>query len=550
MNTTQPKNPLPTLRFKAIKAAVVTLLQTMINSVPTGPSLNRSPLYAALALLCFSPLVQGANNFADAQELIGVEADSFVGDISGYFLEGGEPLHRPDNLPSAGHSAWWKWTAPASGFVTINTFRTANTDNPVKRTTVGIYTGNAVNALTPVAKSSYALNPNTGEYIQHPRVTFYATIGQTYHIAVDGTDAGAVGAANCIVVIELRLLVPGSATHLGAINFGATDPAVKGIVKATRNSKGAYSATVTLNGKTYRFSGGMSADGFAQLSVPQAASPTPAPPLLVELDFSGRGEVAVFNSVNEASTFSFLPVAKFNQVVLNTLEGKFTHNLYPSGDADSAGYGTLSISRSGSVRGVMVLPDGVKIPWSSPLCDDTGSFRAFAYKATFGQKGFAVTTFSFAEGGVQDLLTVDGSYFRPAGATNALFYAFGLDIPTLYGEGETYLAPGLGERALGFLDGTNGVGKLRIFSTLAENIPNDVDEPLTIGVTNIVTFTDPVTNRPKLKINPKTGLITGTINLPGAPKRKIQAVLYRNGTPLVAGFATGASQNVGLTILP
>lgn len=526
------------------------MLQIMINTITAGRSPNRYPLYAVLALLCLTPLAQAANNFADAQELIGVEADSFVADISGYSLEAGEPLHRPDNLATAGRSAWWKWTAPASGFVTINTFRTVNTDNPVRRTTVGIYTGNAVNALTPVAKSLYALSPNTGEYIQHPRVTFYATIGQTYHIAVDGTDAGAVGAANRILVIELRLLVPGSATHLGAINFGETDPAVKGIVKATRNSKGAYSATVTLGGKNYRFSGMMSPDGYAQLSIPQSASPTPVAPFLLELNFSGRGGLALFNSVNDTYDFSFSPVAKFNQVQINTLEGKFTHNLYPSGDADSAGYGTLSVTRSGSVRGVMVLPDGVKIPWSSPLCDDTGNFLAFVYKSTFGRKGYMVATVYFSEGGVQDLVTVDGSYFRPAGATNPVFYAFGLDIPTLYGEGETYIAPAPGERALGFLDGTNGVGTLRVFSTPAENIPNDVDESLTLGVTNLVTFADPVTNSPKLKINPKTGLITGSIKLPGAPKRKIQAVLYRNGTPFVRGFATGASQNVGLTILP
>jgi hypothetical protein len=509
----------------------------------------RAPILPILATALLGlGSASAANNFADAQVLTGIEDDCFVGDISAYSLEAGEPLHRPDGSASAGRSAWWRWTAPASGWVTVSTFRTVRTDNPVRGTTVGIYTGNAVNALTAVAKSFYAWSPNTNETIAHPRITFFATIGQTYHFAVDGINAGDVGASNRIIVFELRQFVPQNATHYGAINFGPTDPSLKGLVTVSRTSKNAYSASVALGGKTYRFRGGISPEGFAQFTLPSASPMVPG--LQVELSFGGRGQVNVFNSINESSDFPLRPAVRFNAQTLNTIQGSFTHNLYPSGDSNSSGYGLFSINRAGRITGVMVLPDGVRVPWSGPVCDNTGSFEAFVYRPTFGKKGFVVGAFSIVEAGLVDTLTFGGSYFRPAGAANATFYAFGLDIPLLYAEGETYTPPAPQNRALGFLDGTNGAGFLRIFATPGENIPGNVDEGLTLSLVNTISFQDPVTNQPKLKLNPKNGLITGQINLPGAPKRKIQAVLYRNGTPLVAGFATGNSQNVGLTIIP
>jgi hypothetical protein len=96
-------------------------------------------LFLKAVLLGFGPGLASANdNFVNATVLTGVEAESFVGDISAYSLEAGEPLHRPDGLPSAGRSAWWKWTAPASGWVTVNTIGTSGWAFAVQGTTVGI----------------------------------------------------------------------------------------------------------------------------------------------------------------------------------------------------------------------------------------------------------------------------------------------------------------------------------------------------------------------------------------------------------------------------
>ncbi len=76
---------------------------------------------------------------------------------------------------SGGKSVWWKWTAPSSGDVVIDT-NGSNFD-----TLLGVYTGTAVNALTLIA------GDNNGGPNLTSRVTFAATAGVIYRIAVDGT---------------------------------------------------------------------------------------------------------------------------------------------------------------------------------------------------------------------------------------------------------------------------------------------------------------------------------------------------------------------------
>lgn len=91
--------------------------------------------------------------------------------------QAGEPNHAGF---AGGHSIWYRWTAPGNGPVSVDTFG-SNFD-----TMLGIYIGTAVDALTTVASNDDA--PNT----IHSRVTFNATGGVVYRIAVDGY-AGTTG---------------------------------------------------------------------------------------------------------------------------------------------------------------------------------------------------------------------------------------------------------------------------------------------------------------------------------------------------------------------
>src|SRR5262249_59946789 len=60
--------------------------------------------------------------------------------------EPGEPTHGFSVDPSI-NSVWWQWTPSASGPVTIDTFGSNF------NTTLAVYTGGAVNALTEVASN-------------------------------------------------------------------------------------------------------------------------------------------------------------------------------------------------------------------------------------------------------------------------------------------------------------------------------------------------------------------------------------------------------------
>ncbi len=92
--------------------------------------------------------------------------------------EAGEPAHAAN---TGGRSVWWRWTAPMTAPVLVTT------QGSLFDTTLGIYTGAGVNSLTTIASNDDVQNG----VIQYSRLTFEATAGTTYHIAVDGFDADA-----------------------------------------------------------------------------------------------------------------------------------------------------------------------------------------------------------------------------------------------------------------------------------------------------------------------------------------------------------------------
>jgi len=89
--------------------------------------------------------------------------------------EPGEPHHGNDN---DGASAWWRWTAPSNGTLTINTFG-SNFD-----TVLAAYTGEYISSLTQVAA-----NDDASDTERRSAITFNVNAGTTYRIAVGGWDA-------------------------------------------------------------------------------------------------------------------------------------------------------------------------------------------------------------------------------------------------------------------------------------------------------------------------------------------------------------------------
>ena len=87
--------------------------------------------------------------------------------------ESGEPIHANN---SGGSSIWWKWTAPSSGQLSLNSTG-SNFD-----TLLAVYTGTSVNAL-----SQKAANDNNGN-LNTRSLVFQAVAGTEYEFAIDGTN--------------------------------------------------------------------------------------------------------------------------------------------------------------------------------------------------------------------------------------------------------------------------------------------------------------------------------------------------------------------------
>lgn len=118
----------------------------------------------------FTASVQPVGNDAFAnREVLNTLVAS--GDNLNFTAEPGEPDHAGRSAPV--RSAWWTWTASASGSVTLDT-RNSDFD-----TTLAVYQGSSLGGLTEVAANDDAIGTQS-------RVVFTASQGVTYQIAVAG----------------------------------------------------------------------------------------------------------------------------------------------------------------------------------------------------------------------------------------------------------------------------------------------------------------------------------------------------------------------------
>jgi len=113
-----------------------------------------------------------------------------------------------------GDTIWWKWTAPMSGPVTIDTSGSSFD------TYLTVYTGPAVNTLKIVAENDNASEVGVGESL----VTFDAVEGTEYEVQVGGVFTGG-GAGSIPVRGDVQLnLVMGPAVTIDAPAAGSHFP--------------------------------------------------------------------------------------------------------------------------------------------------------------------------------------------------------------------------------------------------------------------------------------------------------------------------------------
>ncbi|HWN95064.1 MAG TPA: M6 family metalloprotease domain-containing protein [Methylomirabilota bacterium] len=178
------------VRFNGVTASFtvnsgVQISATVPAAATTGPISVMTPNGTAVSAGNFVITTAVPNdNFAGAQTLTGTNG-TVNGGNTGATKEPGEPNHVGN---TGGASVWYQWTALASGAATIDT------EGSSFDTTLAVYTGSSVNALSTIASDD---DSGTG---QLSLLTFNAVAGTTYRIAVDGFNEGAGAASGAITL--------------------------------------------------------------------------------------------------------------------------------------------------------------------------------------------------------------------------------------------------------------------------------------------------------------------------------------------------------------
>ena len=122
------------------------------------------------------------DNLAAAQMLTGSSGTASGSNVDATG-EVGESLNTPESVPVS--SVWYVWQAPSAGTTVLDTCGSGFD------TTLGVYTGSSVDALTTVAANDDDPLAICGH---KSRVTFDAAAGQTYYFSVDGygSNEGAI----------------------------------------------------------------------------------------------------------------------------------------------------------------------------------------------------------------------------------------------------------------------------------------------------------------------------------------------------------------------
>jgi hypothetical protein len=173
------------------------------------------------------------------------------------------------------------------------------------------------------------------------------------------------------------------------------------------------------------------------------------------------------------------------------------------GEPAGAGYATLKVAASGAVSVAGKLGDGTAFT-SSGFVKSDGSLALFTtlpYKKAGTLLGTILFQDSSEESDCEGVLT----WTKPAQPTAQRYQAGFSTLPTLVGG--RYVAPAKGENALDFgQQPMTGVG----FGAVLGDLLSPIADQISISTASAVRETSTPTDKLTVKINPATGLITGS----------------------------------------
>lgn len=483
----------------------------------------------------------GSDYFANATELTGTQDTGNTTNLRNFTRQNFEPGHLPGGRHGASRSAWWKWTAPANGFCTVDTLLDSG-EQAVIDTVLAVYTGSSISGLTAVVKNDDASIPGLpGTRLSS--ATFRAQEGVTYHVAVDGYDAASINSSRHLVTLRLRAFFPRATTFHGLHSFDA-DPAATGLTQVNLTKRGAISVVTRQGGRTLRSRGVAGSDGLFWTVLPRAANEADLPAQTLVLSLAGQPLLQLHDPVKGSHASKTLhEQRRFSPGNPNPFRGRFNYVLaLPKGvDLEACGPGSCYVSATGRVRSACRAPDGLPVTWSAVLCDTPSKLQRAAflmYQPTFRGRGFLTGECMFSLANSEPVLDSDHCiYLRPPGVSGS-YYPDGILLTHVMRGGPFQMPAGLR-----FL--------MRLYATPDEGIATNIDERVQFTPPGRFEFGDPESRRPRLRLNPFNGHVSGSLVEPDTVRRQARAVVFRyQGVVLIAGQLSGIARTVPMAVVP
>lgn len=485
----------------------------------------------------------GSDAFASAPSIWASITNTNPTDLAAFTREGREPEHRSPTYPAVGKTAWWKWQCLKTGWCAVHTTQTGGVTNGLGDTVLAVYTGTSVTNLQRVTSNDDLSYNGQNHGHQHSWARFLAEAGTIYYIAVDAGSSTALTAGSR-VVLSLRQYVPTNATLGGTVLLAS--PNINGannlpcLITATTTSAGRLTGKMTTPIKAWSFSGAFSVDGFFEvnLEMPTIKGQPQEPPINLRID--GLGIAYLSHKLGITNLGGLSTRQRYTNDAPG--QGLFNVELITGSDFGGYGYAQVKVKPNGSVSIVTTLPDGTTTTMGSWLHDSSTQKSIPALSILYKKKGALLSQLTHYVGNLQGIVTINGSCFiqRPA-AFSGSFYEDGFSA-SVYAYGRIYTLAQAGSMPLDFIGPNGGAGKLTLISD-GEEFPGLVNqqEDFTVDTKGKFIFASAV-NKPILKLNVKTGLVSGSLTDTGGVKRKLKGVLLgdEDGTARILGQASGA----------
>lgn len=496
----------------------------------------------------------GADNFADAQD-ISIRRGNTLTNLFIKSSEPGEPGHRANGDKAARKSAWWKWTAPETGFCTVDSRRTEGVSNGVFSTSLAVYRGDSLASLIRVAGNDTHSFEEFHVDAAYSSVTFRAEAGVTYCIALDGFRNAAVTTDFPLAALQLRHIPLRKMVRRGVFQLIRNRDLIDlGSIAVTTTATGRLTGKLITTKKTYSFTGSIGNDGFFTTSFePPIAKPgiEQEPPITLALDMAGDGSFALYH--NNISTHGEFPEPTITSPNATTPLASY-NTAYIGADDASLGHLAFTIKENGSIRGTGVAPDGSSFSFATSLFTQATDPHIPIHVPLHGKKGGLILnlicfgTGRFGPDGQRRFSMREflGAFIRPP--SSKAFYTQGI-AGNISAAGGTYFPPSAELlRPFDFLN-PNGEGEFILFSAEGE-LENNIQEDVILEPSGKVAF-EGATLKPVIKLNPKTGLITGSITEPGKKKRTLRGVISQDNELIqFGGLTTGTTRNLDFFIFP